>query len=80
MSKTIDNLVLEQLKKIRFEQEKTSERIDEVFMRLSTIESGIARIAISESGNYSEIVQDRHIVDKLRDRVDLIERRLEIAS
>ena len=80
MSKMRDNLVLEQLKKIRTEQSAARDRDAEIFMRLSTIESGIARIAISESGNYSEIVQDRHIVDKLRDRVDLIERRLEIAS
>jgi hypothetical protein len=49
-------------------------------MRLASIETGIARIARDESINYGEIIQDRHIIDKLRERIERIERRIELAD
>lgn len=52
MSDAVDSLVLEKLRKIRAEQSVTNERINEVFMRLSSIETGISRISRDESENY----------------------------
>jgi tetrahydromethanopterin S-methyltransferase subunit G len=48
--------------------------------RLSSIESGIARIGRDESVNYTEIISDRHAVDKLKERIERIERRLELSN
>lgn len=79
MSENIDNLILEHLKKIQAEQTSTRERDAEIMSRLATIETGIARIARDESLNYGEIIQDRHAVDKLKERIERIERRLELS-
>lgn len=79
MSEQIDNLILEHLKKIQAEQASSRERDAEIMGRLSNIESGLARIARDESTTYGELIQDRHAVDKLRERIERIERRLELA-
>lgn len=78
MSENIDNLILEHLKKIQAEQADARQRDLEIMTRLSQLEAGIARIGRNEANNYEEIVMDRHSIDKLRERVDRIERRLEI--
>ena len=80
MNEPIDNIVLEHLKKIQAEQTASRERDSEIMSRLSGIESGIARIARDESINYGEIIQDRHTVDKLKERLERIERRLELIN
>ena len=72
-----DNLVLEQLRKIRAELDAARERDHEIMARLSGIETGLTRIARDEAGNYAEIIQDRHAIDRIRERLDRIERRLE---
>lgn len=78
MTKNVENLILEHLKKIQAEQSAARDRDAEIMARLSSIESGIARIARDESSNYSEIIQDRHAVDNLKQRIERIERRLEL--
>ncbi len=78
MAEQIDNLILEHLKRLQAEQTAARERDQEILSRLSHIESGIARLTRDESANYSEIIENRHAVDKLKDRIERIERRLEI--
>lgn len=78
MTENVENLILEHLKKIQVEQTASRERDTEILTRLSHIESGIARISRDEATNYGEIIQDRHAVDKLKERLERIERRLEI--
>ena len=80
MTEQTDNLVLEQLRKIRTELDAARERDHEIMTRLSGIEIGITRIARDEAGNYAEIIQDRHTMDRIRERLDRIERRLELAD
>lgn len=75
---TIENLLLEHMKKFQSELSAARERDMEILSRLSHIESGLARITRDESANYAEMVNDRHVVDKLRERLERIERRLEI--
>lgn len=78
MSENIENLMLEHLKRIQAEQSAARERDTEILSRLSHIESGLARITRDESINYSEIIENRHSVDKLKERIERIERRLEL--
>ncbi len=75
----VDNIILEHLKKIQSELSAVRQRDAEIMSRLAYIETGIARISRDESSNYGELVQDRHAVDILKERVALIERRLEIS-
>ena len=79
MSENIDNLILEHLKRIQAEQSNARERDQEILNRLSLIESGLARVTRDESANYSEIIANRHTVDKLKERIERIERRLELS-
>jgi predicted nuclease with TOPRIM domain len=80
MTENIENLILEHLKKIQAEQTAARERDTEILMRLSSIENGLARITRDEALTYSELVQDRHVVDKLKERIERIERRLELSQ
>ena len=78
MTDNVENLILEHLKKIQAEQSAARERDTEILSRLSQMESGIARISRDESMTYGELIQDRPTVDKLKERIERIERRLEI--
>jgi hypothetical protein len=51
MTESVENLVLEHLKKIQVEQSAARERDQEILARLSHIESGLARITRDESSN-----------------------------
>lgn len=80
MSENVENLILEHLKRIQTEQAAAKERDSEILTRLSHIESGLARITRDEALNYAELIQDRHVVDKLKERIERIESRLELAD
>lgn len=76
----VENLMLEHLKKIQGELTGIRQDNAEIKSRLSSIESGIARITRDEAGNYGEIIENRHMVDKLAERIEKIEKRLELTS
>lgn len=76
----VDNLVLEHLKKIQAEQSASRDRDSDILSRLAHIETAIARLARDGADNFAEIIADRHAVDKLKERIDRIERRLELQS
>ena len=80
MTDKVENLILTHLKNIQAEQSASRERDAEILSRLSHIESGLARVTREEAINYTEIIQDRHIVDKLKERIEKIERRLDLAN
>lgn len=79
MTREAENLVLEHLKRIQIELGEARERDREIMARLGHIEMGLARIGRDEAGNYAEIVLDRQALDRIRDRLDRIERRLELS-
>jgi polyhydroxyalkanoate synthesis regulator phasin len=80
MTEAIDNLVLEHLKKIQAEQTSSRERDAEMLSRLAHIETSIARLARDGADNFAEAIADRHAIDKLRERIDRLERRLELQN
>ena len=80
MAEPIDNLVLEHLKKIQSEQSSARERDAEMLSRLAHIETSIARLARDGADNFAETISDRHAIDKLKDRIERIERRLELQN
>ena len=80
MSDNIENLLLEHMKRIQAELSAARERDVEIMSRLSGIEEGIARIGRNEASNYTDIIHDRHTIDRLNVRIERIERRLELAN
>jgi tRNA threonylcarbamoyladenosine modification (KEOPS) complex Cgi121 subunit len=80
MADATDNLVLEHLKRIQTEQTASRERDAEMLSRLAQIDTSIARLARDGADNFAEVIADRHAVDKLRDRIERIERRLELQT
>jgi soluble cytochrome b562 len=79
MSENIDNLILEHLKRMQSEMAEMRRDTAEIKGRLGSIESGVARIGRDEAGNYAEIIENRHMFDRLAERIDRIEKRLELA-
>lgn len=80
MTNAADNLVLEHLKKIQAEQTASRERDAVMLSRLAHIETSIARLARDGADNFTEVIADRHAIDKLKERIERIERRLELQS
>jgi hypothetical protein len=80
MAETVDNMMLELLKKIQIEQSASRERDAEILSRLAHIETSVARLARDGADNFAEVIADRHTVDKLKARIERIERRLELQS
>jgi tRNA threonylcarbamoyladenosine modification (KEOPS) complex Cgi121 subunit len=78
MVEEVENLVLEHLKKIQSEQTASRERDSEILSRLAHIETAVARLARDGADNFAEVIADRHAVDKLKERIERIERRLEL--
>jgi hypothetical protein len=76
----VDNLVLEHLKKIQTEQSLSRERDSEILSRLAHIGTSVARSARDGADNFAEVISDRHAIDQLKERIERIERRLELQS
>ena len=80
MTDNIENLLLEHLKRIQAEQSASRERDAEILLRLGQIESAIARLGRDNAAGYEEQITDRHAIDKLKDRIERIEKRLELTG
>ncbi len=80
MSEKTDNLVLEHLKSIRADQSSHDRKFDEILSRLAHLETMVARQGRDLAELVSMRVEDRHSVDGLRQRIERIERRLELVD
>ncbi len=78
MTDNIENLLLEHLKRMQADLAGSRERDQEILIRLSRIESGLARITRDQASDYSETVEDRHALDRIKERLERIEKRLEL--
>jgi hypothetical protein len=73
MANTTDNIVLEHLRHIRADMKATREDIQMLTLRMGSVERILAGHQVGEASQSIEI-------DRLRLRVDRIERRLELAG
>jgi chromosome segregation ATPase len=78
MTESVENLILEHLKKIQTEMSLMQHDIGEIRSRIGTIESGVGRLRRDEAVNFEEIIETRHQYDRLQERIERIERRLEL--
>lgn len=80
MTASIDNLVLEQLGLIRTDLGNLKEDIREVKQRLATVEASQGSMLQHLGHQSSAIAQLQLSFDRTGDRVERIERRLELAD
>lgn len=80
MNERTENLLLEHLKRIQHELAAAHDRDADILARLASIESALARVVRDGASNFAEIIQDRHLLERLQTRIERIERRLELAD
>jgi hypothetical protein len=78
MTENVENLILEHLKRFQTEQTAMRGQLTDVVSRLGQIETMMARLLRESADAYGERIEDRHVLDALRSRIDRIERRLEL--
>ena len=71
-------LLLEHLRPIQAKLSEHDDRFTMIEKRLAGIETSVARVGHGQAQAFAEQVDDRHSVDKLRERIERIERRLEL--
>jgi septal ring factor EnvC (AmiA/AmiB activator) len=80
MTDNIDNIVLEHLRAIRAEIASVKEDTREIKSRLIIVESGIASLR-RDGGDFAASIADQHLrYDRLSDRIDRIEKRLDLSQ
>ena len=75
-----DNLVLELLRAIRGDIAKLSDRLDEHGRRLGRMEIMMAGIRRDQANDAETIADVETRFDRLRERIDRIERRLDLSG
>ncbi len=78
MSDKIENLILEHLKKFQVSQDRIESELKEIKNRLAHLEIGQGTIMQHIGHQASMSAQQQLSHDKLSDRVDRIEKRLEL--
>ena len=78
MIENVENLILEQLRKIRSVQDDHTAKLDQLLTRMNGVEKQISRITREEANTYAELIDDRHRLDAVVKRLERIERRLEL--
>ncbi len=79
MSENIENIVIEHLRAMRGELASIKEDTREIKARVTSVEEKIASLMRESAGQYGDIIQTQVRYDKLVERLERIERRLEIA-
>ena len=79
MTDNVESLILEHLRHIRAKVDSTADNIDDLKLRMSSLES--AMVSVKREVNHGEDVDARQQVslDKLLKRIERIESRLELA-
>lgn len=80
MPESIENLVLEHLRAIRGDITGLREDVREVKSRLTNLESSVSAIRRDSADMYSDVVGQHSRYDRLLERIERIEKRLELGS
>lgn len=80
MSEKIDNLVLEHLRHIRGKVDLIADDVSELKHRVSSIESNLSGIKKDGVNVQNDVYHQNTVIDAIKDRLNRIEQRLEIAN
>lgn len=79
MTDNIENLVLEHLRVIRADMGSIKDDVREIKSRINTLEAGQATI-IQQIGHLTGMAAEQHVrYDRLLERIERLERRLDLA-
>ncbi|PWG61447.1 hypothetical protein [Sediminicurvatus halobius] len=78
MPDSVENLLLEHLRVIRSDLSAMKEDLREVKQRITSVESGVAGLRRDSAQVYADTVDQHGRYDRLLERIERIERRLEI--
>lgn len=80
MTDNVENLIVEHLRGLRAGQERIEHELRELKSRMTSVESGIASLR-RDGADFASTTADQHArYDRLADRIDRIEKRLELQT
>lgn len=80
MTENVENLLLEHMKRMQTEMVAARQRDAEVLTRSIQIETVLAPLVRDQADAFTSRVDDRHALGALKERVERVERRLEMIS
>ena len=80
MSDNIENLLLEHLKRFQASQDRIERKLDEHTIRLGRIELAVARLASTQAQHEEGYAEQGLRMDRLAERIERIEKRLDLSS
>jgi septal ring factor EnvC (AmiA/AmiB activator) len=80
MSENVENLILEHLRGMRASQERVEHELREIKNRITSVEAGVAGIRRDAAHDNDKIVQQQIGLDQLNERIERIEKRLELVN
>ncbi len=84
MSNNVDNIVLEQLRALRNEilafRSENQNEFSEIKHRLTRVESSIASMRGENVGTQEDVYRQQGVIDQIKERIQRIEKRLEITG
>ncbi len=80
MSEKVENLILEHLRGMRASQERMEHELREIKNRITSVEAGVAGIRRDAAHDNDKIVQQQIGLDQLSERLERIEKRLELSN
>jgi chromosome segregation ATPase len=80
MTENIENLILEHLKRFQAGQDRIERKLEEHTQRLGRLEVGIAGLRRELAYNEEAWAEQNLRIDRIGERIDRIERRLDIMS
>lgn len=79
MTENIENLILEHLERFQIGQDRIERKLEEVVTRLGALEIGVASVRRDFAHAEENAAAISVRVDRLNERLDRIERRLELS-
>jgi chromosome segregation ATPase len=80
VTESIENLILEHLKRFQAGQERIEHELKEVKYRLTGVERGIAGFRRDSLSTQEDVYGQQAAIDHLKERLQRIEKRLELAD
>ncbi len=80
MTDNVENLILEHLRAIRTDIGGIKEDVREIKQRITSLESAVAGLRRDNANLYGDVIDQQARYDRLVERVERIERRLDLAE
>ena len=78
MADNVENPVLEQLRHIRAGQDRIEHKLSEISARLTSLEAATARSRNDNLSTQEDVYRQQGVIDRINERLERVERRLEI--